>query len=146
MRHTLLAGVEVGRQATDNFRNTGYFENQATSFAVPFASPTVSVPVVFQQSATDADNHVVADVSAVYAQDQFTLSRQWQAIAGIRYERFDLSFHNNRDGANLGRDDHMVSPRLGLVFKPVESVSTYGSHTVSHPPTAGEQFLCLNPT
>jgi len=146
MRHTLLAGVEVGRQATDNFRNTGYFENRATSFAVPFASPTVSVPVAFRQSATDADNHVVADVSALYAQDQFTLSRQWQAIAGVRYERFDLSFHNNRDGASLGRDDHMVSPRVGLVFKPVESVSTYGSYSVSHLPSSGDQFSSLNAT
>ena len=104
------------------------------------------MPVAFQQSATDADNHVVADVSAVYAQDQFTLSRQWQAIAGVRYERFDLSFHNNRDGSNLGRDDHMVSPRLGLVFKPVESVSTYGSYSVSHLPSSGDQFSSLNAT
>ena len=146
VRHTLLAGVEVGRQTTDNFRNTGYFGNQATSFTVPFASPMVGVPVTFQQSATDADNHVVANVSALYAQDQFTLSRQWQAIAGVRYERFDLSFHNNRDGANLGRDDHMVSPRFGLVFKPVESVSTYGSYSVSHLPSSGDQFSSLNAT
>ena len=146
VRHTLLAGVEIGRQATDNFRNTGYFANAATLFPVPFASPRVVMPVAFQQSATDADNHVVADVSAVYAQDQFTLSRQWQAIAGVRYERFDLSFHNNRDGSNLGRDDHMVSPRLGLVFKPVESVSTYGSYSVSHLPSAGDQFSSLNAT
>jgi catecholate siderophore receptor len=144
--HTLLAGVEVGRQETDNFRNTGYFANQATSFAVPFESPTVSGPVTFRQSATDADNHVVANVSAVYAQDQLTLSPHWQAIAGLRYERFDLRFHNNRDGANLRRDDHMVSPRLGLVFKPVESVSTYASYSVSHLPSSGDQFSSLNAT
>jgi catecholate siderophore receptor len=146
VRHTLLAGVEVGRQTTDNFRNTGYFANQATSLAVPFASPTVSVPVSFQQSATDADNHVVANVSAVYTQDQFTLSRQWQAIAGVRYERFDLSFHNNRDGSDLGRDDNMLSPRFGLVFKPIESISTYGSYSVSHLPSSGDQFSSLNAT
>ncbi len=146
VRHTLLAGVEVGRQETDNFRNTGYFANQATSFAVPFADPTVSVPVTFRQSATDADNHVAANVSAVYAQDQFTLSPQWQAIAGVRYERFDLRFHNNRDDANLRRDDHMVSPRVGLVFKPVESVSAYGSYSVSHLPSSGDQFSSLTAT
>jgi catecholate siderophore receptor len=146
VRHTLLAGVEVGRQATDNFRNTGYFANQATSLTVPFASPTVSAPVTFRQSATDADNHVVANVSAVYAQDQVTLSRQWQAIAGVRYERFDLRFHNNRVDADLGRDDHMVSPRFGLVFKPIESISTYGSYSVSHLPSSGDQFSSLTAT
>ena len=36
VRHTLLAGVEVGRQLTDNFRNTGYFNNTVTSISVPF--------------------------------------------------------------------------------------------------------------
>jgi catecholate siderophore receptor len=40
----------------------------------------------------------------------------------------------------------MVSPRLGLVFKPVESVSTYGSYSVSHLPSSGDQFSSLNAT
>ena len=36
IRHTLLAGAEVGRQLTDNFRNTGFFNNTATSILVPY--------------------------------------------------------------------------------------------------------------
>ena len=32
-RHTLLAGAEVGRQLTDNFRNTGFFDNTLTTLA-----------------------------------------------------------------------------------------------------------------
>ena len=39
MRHTLLAGAEFGRQLTDNFRNTGFFNNTATSILVPFDEP-----------------------------------------------------------------------------------------------------------
>jgi catecholate siderophore receptor len=146
VKHTLLAGVEIGRQVTDNFRNTAYFNGAATSYAVPFGSPTVSAPVAFNQSATDADNHVAANVSAVYAQNQIVLSPQWQAIAGLRYERFDLRFHNNRNGEDLGRDDHMLSPRLGLVFKPREAVSTYASYSMSHLPSSGDQFSSLTAT
>jgi catecholate siderophore receptor len=146
VRHTLLGGVEVGRQVTDNFRNTGYFANGGTSLAVPFVSPTVAAPVTFRQSATDADNHVTANVSAAYVQDQITLSEHWQAIAGVRYERFDLRFRNNRDGATLRRDDHMVSPRIGLVFKPLEAISAYGSYGVSHLPSSGDQFSSLTAT
>ena len=146
VKHTLLAGVEIGRQVTDNFRNTAYFDAGATSHAVPFATPTVFAPVSFDQSATDANNHVAANVSAIYAQNQIVLSRQWQAIAGVRYERFDLRFHNNRNGEDLGRDDHMLSPRLGLVFKPLEAVSTYASYSMSHLPSAGDQFSSLTAT
>ena len=146
VRHTLLVGAEFGRQLTDNFRETGYFDNLTTSSTAPFGDPTVGTPVTFRQSATDADNHVVANVSAVYAQNQIALSSQWQAIAGVRYERFDLSFRNNRNDTSLSRDDDMVSPRLGLVFKPIEAMSAYGTYSVSHLPSSGDQFSSLTAT
>ena len=31
IKHKLLGGTEIGRQLTDNFRNTGYFSNTSTS-------------------------------------------------------------------------------------------------------------------
>jgi catecholate siderophore receptor len=143
VRHTLLVGVEAGRQATDNLRNTGYFNNTATSISVPVANPTISAVVTFRPSATDADNHVVNTVGSLYAQDQITLSEHWQLIAGLRYERFDVRHHNNRTGSTLRRVDRMVSPRAGLVFKPVELLSFYASHSVSFLPSAGDQFSSL---
>jgi catecholate siderophore receptor len=141
--HTLLAGVEAGRQLTDNFRNTGYFNNTATSILVPFLAPTISTPVTFRQSATDADNHVTTTVAAVFAQDQVAVSRQVQLIGGLRFDRFNIEYHNNRSGDALGRVDHLVSPRAGVVYKPVEPLSLYGSYSVSHLPSSGDQFSSL---
>ncbi len=143
VRHTLLAGAEAGRQATDNFRNTGYFEDRLTSIRLPLADPLVRRPVVFRQSPTDADNHVVAVVAAAYVQDQIELSRRWQAVAGLRAERFDLDYRNRRSGEPLGRLDYLVSPRAGLVFKPRETVSLYGSYSVAFLPSSGDQFASL---
>ena len=48
VRHTVLVGAEIGRQVTDNFRNTGYFDNLTTSITVPFATPTDDTPVTQQ--------------------------------------------------------------------------------------------------
>src|SRR5262249_34140612 len=96
IRHTLLAGAEVGRQVTDNFRNTGYFNDTATSILVPYAAPTTTMPVTFRQSATDADNHLTTNLAAAYAQDQVELSRRVQVLGGLRVDRFDLTYHNNR--------------------------------------------------
>ena len=146
VRHTLLLGAEVGRQATENFRRTGYFDDATTSLLVPLDRPTVATPVTFRQSATDADNRVTANVAAAYAQHQVELSPQWQAIIGLRYERFDLAFRDNRSGQRLERADEMLSPRAGIVFKPVEPVSIYGSYAVSHLPSAGDQFSSLTAT
>ncbi len=143
LTHTFLVGAEAGRQLTDNFRNTGYFNNAVTSILAPFDSPTISTPVTFRQSATDADNHVITNVAAVFAQDQVAVSRQVQVIGGVRFDRFDLEYHNNRNGETLGRVDHLVSPRAGVVYKPVEPLSLYGSYSVSYLPSSGDQFSSL---
>jgi catecholate siderophore receptor len=150
--HLLLAGVELGRQGTGNYRRTGYFDGGPTSVSVPVAQPTVGIPVTFRQNASDADNKVVTDVAGLYVQDQLTLSSRWQAIAGLRYDRFALAYHNNRAETNptlipdLRRVDGMLSPRAGLIYKPVERMSVYGSYGVSQLPSAGDQFSSLTAT
>ena len=142
-RHTLLAGTEFGHQQTDNLRNSGFFNNTATSLLVPLGSPTIDTPVTFRQNATDADNHVEASVMAAYAQDQIELSRHVDLLAGVRFDLFDLEYHNNRNGEALGRVDNLVSPRVGLIVKPITPVSLYGSYSVSYLPSAGDQFASL---
>jgi catecholate siderophore receptor len=143
VRHTLLAGAELGRQLTDNFRNTGYFNNTTTSIAVPFSAPTITVPMTFRQSATDADNHLRTNVAAIYAQDQIELSRHLQVVTGLRFDRFELQYHNNRNGDTLSRPDNLVSPRVGVVVKPLAALSVYSSYSVSYLPSSGDQFSSL---
>ncbi|HUR92253.1 MAG TPA: TonB-dependent receptor, partial [Gemmatimonadaceae bacterium] len=143
VKHAMLFGAEVGRQTTDNFRNTGYFNNTATSLSAPAKSPTISVPITYRQSATDADNHTVADVLSAYVQDQLTFGSRWMAVAGLRYESFDLRFRNNRNDISLERRDVMLSPRVGLTHKPSDRVSLYAMYGVSHLPSSGDQFASL---
>jgi catecholate siderophore receptor len=139
----LLFGGEVGRQRSQNLRNTGFFENAGTSVMVPLAEPSTTLPVIYRQSATDANNRVRTHVAAAYIQDQAELSRFVQVIGGARFDRFDLQFHNNRSGEALGRIDHLVSPRAGVVVKPLASASVYGSVTRSYLPSSGDQFASL---
>jgi catecholate siderophore receptor len=143
IRHTLLGGVELGRQLTDNFRSTGFFNNTTTSIQVPYDNPTISTLVAYRQSATDADNHVKTNLAATYVQDQVELSRYVQVVVGLRYDYFDLQYRNNRNGDNLRRIDNLVSPRVGLVVKPITDLSLYGSYSVSYLPSAGDQFSSL---
>lgn len=142
-RHNFLFGAELGRQITDNFRNTGFFNNVSTTIQVPYNNPTINTPVTFRQIATDANNHVQARLGAAYIQDQVDVSRYIQFIAGLRFDYFDLAFHNNRNGDNLGRVDQLFSPRLGLVIKPKEPLSIYGSYSVAYLPGSGDQFSSL---
>jgi len=143
VHHTLLAGAEIGRQLTDNLRNTGYFNNTVTSILVPYTDSIIDTPVTYRQSATDADNHLITNVAALYAQDQIELSPFVQVIGGLRFDRFDLQYHNNRTGDDLTRTDGLLSPRAGVVVKPRPQVSLYGSYTVSYLPSSGDQFASL---
>lgn len=146
-RHTLLAGTEFGRQVTDNLRLTGYFGapgSTTTSVQVPLANPISTSPVAFRPNASDASNHGVATVASVYLQDQVALSPQWQAIIGLRYDDFSVDLRNNRSGATFRSEDGLLSPRAGLVYKPVDAVSLYASYSVTYQPRAGEQLASLN--
>jgi catecholate siderophore receptor len=147
LAHTILAGAEFGRQATDNARTTGYFTSvgaNVTSVQVPLSSPTVSIPVTFRPSATDANNDGVATVTAVYAQDQVKLTEWLQAVAGVRFDAFDLDFTDNRSGSTLTSRDRLVSPRLGLIYKPADPLSVYSSYTLTYLPRSGEQLSSLS--
>jgi len=149
VRHTLLAGAEFGRQSTSNLRETGYFGAAGSTrqtALVPVADPQAAVPVTFRQSATDANNFVVARVAAGYVQDQVALSPRLQALAGVRVERFAVRLDNRRNGQTLRRDDRLVSPRLGLVYKPAEAASVYATRTASFLPASGDQFSSLSAT
>jgi catecholate siderophore receptor len=141
--HTLLAGVELGRQVSNNFRNTGFFNNAATTFSAPVTDPTIAVPVTFRQSASDADNHVETTANSVYAQDQIALKWRVQLVAGFRAQRVDMNYHNNRGDTTRSRRDDLFMPRAGLIVKPVEQLSLYTSYGVSYLPSSGDQFSSL---
>ena len=143
VRHMLLLGGELGRQVTDNFRNTGFFNDTAATLVVPVASATITTPVSFRQTATDADNHVTNTTRSIYVQDQVELNDYVQLIAGARYENFGIRFHDNRSNSNLERNDAMVSPRVGLLLKPVTAASLYANYSVSYLPSSGDQFSSL---
>jgi catecholate siderophore receptor len=66
-----------------------------------------------------------------------------QLIGGVRFDHFDLQYHNNRANNDIRRIDNLVSPRAGIVFKPITPMSLYASYSVSYLPSSGDQFSSL---
>ena len=143
IKHNFLLGAEFGRQLTDNFRNTGFFNNTTTTILVPYDNPTIHIPVTFRQSATDANNHLKTNLAASYLQDQIEVSRYVQIVTGVRFDYFDLNFHNNRNNESLRRIDRLVSPRAGVIFKPATELSIYANYGIAYLPSSGDQFSSL---
>ncbi len=147
--HGFLVGAELSRQETDNRRLIGYFTDAGpttTSVLVPARNPTTYQPVTFLPGSSGVDRSGVAKGAAVYLQDQMVFSPHWQAVIGVRFDRFDVDLRNNRSGAVFTSTDNLLSPRAGLIYKPVEPLSIYASYGRSFLPRAGEQLASLSLT
>ncbi len=145
--HEFLVGLELGEQVTENLRMTGLFNGTDLSFLVPATDPMVSVPVTFAPTELDNDNRGRATIAAVYVQDQVQLSQKWQAVVGLRYDNFDMDFTDRRGaGVNIETSDDLVSPRGGLIYKPVDNLSLYASYSMTYVPRSGAQLASLTLT
>lgn len=97
------------------------------------------------------DTASTLNVFSVFLQDEIALTERWDLILGARFDSFEIEvedFDPDNDGIRngsqtLSRTDSAVTPRLGLVFKPVDNLSLYGSYSESFLPRSGEQFADL---
>ncbi|MEA3041474.1 MAG: catecholate siderophore receptor [Sphingomonadales bacterium] len=153
VRHTLLLGFELGRQETRSRRFNGFFQpSDSAGFGVPASAPTIDADIIFRPVNTNAArtpanwNETEATIAAVYVQDQIRISNAFEILAGLRFDRFDLDAVNLNNGARFGRTDELVSPRLGLILRPVPELTLYASYSRSYLPSAGDQFTSLDLT
>jgi len=138
---TLLFGFEVGHQQSRNRRLSGTF---ITDSRVPLSDPTVDAIVTFAPAPGDANNRTDATVAAVYIQDQIRISPMFEIVAGLRFDSFKLEVEDlSGVRAEFDRTDNLWSPRLGLLFKPLENLSIYASYARSYLPQSGDQFSGL---
>lgn len=87
---------------------------------------------------------VEIDVASLYIQDEIRLNDQIRLVLGGRFDSFDITVNNVPAAEVRTRKDEEFSPRLGLIFKPAENLSIYGSYSESFLPRSGEQFANIN--
>lgn len=128
-QHQLLYGAEVGRQNKD-LRVTNWSIRPTVPLFNP-GQPDISafgVPVLAQ------DNLTTLKVTSGYVQDLVTLSDQWKALVGVRYDEFKQKVDDKR-GSDRERTDREWSPRAGVVFQPNNWQSYYVSYSRSFQPS-----------
>lgn len=142
--HTLLAGYEYGDQRSANSRQNGRFATSGTNTATfAFTDPLVIPAITFPVN----NRNTVSDVTfySLYLQDQIGIGDHFDIVLGARYDRFEIDVDDIQASRQLSRTDTEWSPRLGLIFKPLEQVSIYASYTKTFLPRSGDQFLTLTP-
>jgi catecholate siderophore receptor len=156
LEHTLLAGVEFISTKSNQDRWNTFWDTTQDDKEVFTISGNLGVlggsginalgnvaTNRFDQDIND-DTRVSIDVTSLYLQDEIELTDHFRLVAGLRYDSFDIDVLNVVADDVRSRKDSEVSPRLGLVYKPIEALSIYASYSESFLPRSGEQFANIN--
>ena len=141
LTHKILVGSEYGDQKSANRRFNGTLSTPTISLANPLF-PTVTFNALSRDTVSDVK------FFSTYVQDQISFGEHIDVVAGLRYDNFDIEGTDLLPAVDrpFARKDEKVSPRLGLIFKPQENISLYGSYSQSFLPRSGDQFLALTVT
>lgn len=140
--HQLLGGVELAKQDTHDIRRV---QNGSESIGTLNISSSEFTGTI-NYNGKSRDRQSDTDITAFYVQDQITLSPKWQIILGARHDKFEVDFTNLLNGDRIETTDNKISPRAGLIFKPIENLSFYASYSQTFVPRAGDQLNGLTVT
>ncbi|MCA8904181.1 MAG: TonB-dependent siderophore receptor [Hyphomonas sp.] len=136
--HTLVTGIELSREETLN--RTRAFTECATLPCIGTASnplldldhPDNTIPWGSDTEVTGRPT-ITTETAALYALDTLTFSPQWEAFVGIRADSYSADTSGLTPERNS--DSDFVNWHAGLVYKPIENASIYGSFSsASNPP------------
>lgn len=130
--HTLLFGAD-----TDSYRTqTTAFNPMAKYDSINIFNPELyrqrnDIPELTRRTVTNAP----VDRFGIYAQDLISLSGKLKVLAGVRYS-YQQTVSNvltvaDSKTTSVSNYDDAFTPRLGVVFQPIPTVSFFGSYASS---------------
>lgn len=129
MQHEVMAGTEFAREKRDTLSRGGTL---APSYDIGVFNPALK-DLPPQGATVRRDGVYDTDTASLYVQDLIRINEHWIALAGVRKDWLERGF-GNRAGADYGRKDNFLSPRLGVVYQPHPQASYYASATKSYQP------------
>ena len=152
VKHTLLVGAEIIDTENENFRYNTFFittedDNEVFNINRPINFGVNAAGVrTYNDFTADLKSKTASDieVTSFYIQDQIDVSDNFKIMLGGRFDNFDITVRDIKNGTSETREDEEVSPRAGLIFKPQENLSLYVSYSESFLPRSGEQFKSLS--
>lgn len=153
--HTVLIGAEYLNQSSDQDRFNTLWSTTGTDketfsgidFALVDGNGVNAAGNLTSNDFTADiadDTRVTVETVSVYVQDQVAVGDYLDVVLGARFDSFDIHVNNVVGNEVRTRRDEEVSPRLGLIGKPSEDLSVYGSYSETFIPRSGEQFANIN--
>ncbi len=130
IRHTLITGLEAGRETSDPTRPT--YTAPVTSLLDPNPDQHLNPAVTIASKVNDQ-----AVTAGLYAVDTFEIGKKWIFTGGLRFDRFDDTYSQSvAPVSNFHRIDQKPTWRAAAVYKPVPIGSLYFDAGTSFNPSA----------
>ena len=131
IRHTMVAGVEGGRETSDPTRPT-WTNVPSTPLLNPNPLDTLTGTATITSIVT-----TTSVTAAAYVLDTMKMGKHWDLAGGFRWDRFDTSYSQTvAPASSFHRLDEMPSWRAALTYKPVSIGSIYFAAGTSFNPSA----------
>ncbi|NJK49257.1 TonB-dependent siderophore receptor [Candidatus Gracilibacteria bacterium] len=126
--HALLLGIELRRNdfSDEQFAGAG---SSIDLFDPEYGDLPSSADLV-QNSLVEQTTHTIG----VYAQDLLSIGEQVKILLGGRFDWFFNDFVNKLSNTSEYTEEFAFSPRIGIVYQPIEPVSLYASWSRSFVP------------
>ena len=134
VEHTLLFGIDLFREDEDILNRLT--ENGGAPDLNIFNPEFGATPPEGDELPLRAITKNQTDTLGIYLQDQIKLSEQWQLLAGGRFDIVDQESEQSGDFSvgSSQQQEEAFSPRLGVVYQPIEPLSLYASFTQAFTP------------
>jgi iron complex outermembrane recepter protein len=140
VKHTLTAGIDLNR--TNDRTITLFDENNPSTIDI-FNPDYNVVPKPPQSALAPFENTTInSDRLGIYVQDQIKLLDNLTLVAGVRYDTITQTTINATDtdfvdGGESTRTDDAITPRVGILYQPIEELALFANYSQSFNPNTG---------
>jgi iron complex outermembrane recepter protein len=133
VRHQVVVGFDLFRE-----NDSGIF-NLRSIAPLDIFNPVYGAPI--GNITGSFDDITTTDALGIYVQDQISLADNLDIVLGGRFDLVEQRFRDFVDDSNnTTEQEDAFSPRIGIVYRPIEPISLYASFSQAFQPVSGLDF------
>jgi len=134
INHTLLFGVDLERETSVGKQSRLPGDPPLLIDIFNPVDVDVPRPEITDLTLLARNEDVRLDRLGIYLQDQISLLDNLKLLVGGRFDLFEQHTKNFLTNTTFNQDQQRFSPRVGLVYQPIEQISLYASYSQSFNP------------
>jgi len=154
VNHQLLFGFDLQRNTIEGFFRTPFdafdtsIEDRQTP-SINIFNPIYNVrPPDRSSFIFRRDDMTTTDSLGIFLQDQIALADNVKLLVGGRFDTITQELDDELNDSETSQSNEAFSPRVGIVYQPIQPISLYASYSRSFAPNTGIGFdgSLLEPT